>query len=150
LKSNEYCMTSERIKHLEFIQAAISRMAGNSALLKGWSVTVATALFALATKDSNPRFAGLAMVPAVAFWMLDAFYLRLECLFRELYDDVRLLSDQEYQEKVGAFSMRIKPYEGRVDSLFALMWSASAFLLHGIICLSAASVVIFIFWLRPN
>lgn len=143
-------MTADRIKHLEFIQSAISRMAANSALLKGWSVTVATALFALAAKDANPQLAGLAIAPALAFWMLDAFYLRLECLFRELYDEVRLLPEPEYEEKVGAFSMRVKPYEGRVDSTFSLMWSPSSFLLHGIICLSTFCVVLFVFWLRSK
>ncbi len=30
----------QKIKHLEFIQAAINRMAGNSFLLKGWTVTL--------------------------------------------------------------------------------------------------------------
>ena len=111
---------------------------------------MATALFALAAKDANPQLAGLAIAPAVAFWILDAFYLRLECLFRELYDDVRLLPEPEYEEKVGAFSMRVKPYEARVDSTFALMCSPSSFLLHGIICLSAFCVVLFVFWLRPR
>jgi hypothetical protein len=46
-------------KHLELIQAVISRMAGNSFLLKGWSVTLAAALLALG-------YLGLALPDAVA------------------------------------------------------------------------------------
>ena len=42
---------SNKLKHLEFIQAAINRMAGNLFMLKGWSVTLIAALFALAAKD---------------------------------------------------------------------------------------------------
>ncbi len=34
-------------KHLEFLQAVITRMAGNSFLIKGWSVTLVAALLAL-------------------------------------------------------------------------------------------------------
>ena len=40
-------------KHLEFIQSVIARMNSNSFLIKGWSITLVSALFALAAKDSN-------------------------------------------------------------------------------------------------
>jgi hypothetical protein len=76
-------------RHLELIQAIVGRMAGNSFLLKGWSVTIAAALFALAAKDSNPRLAWIALLPGLAFWGLDAYYLRQERLYRCLYDAVR-------------------------------------------------------------
>lgn len=78
-----------RIKHLEFIQSVITRMAHNSFLLKGWSVTLVAAIFALAAKDANEAFALLAFFPGLAFWGLDAYYLRQERLFRKLYDAVR-------------------------------------------------------------
>lgn len=39
-------------KHLEFIQMAINRMASNLFLLKGWTVALIAALFALAAKDT--------------------------------------------------------------------------------------------------
>jgi hypothetical protein len=37
-----------QIAHLQMIQAVITRMGSNSFLLKGWSVTLVAALFALA------------------------------------------------------------------------------------------------------
>ena len=37
-----------KIAYLQMIQAVIARMAGNSFLIKGWSVTLVAALFALA------------------------------------------------------------------------------------------------------
>jgi hypothetical protein len=33
----------DKIKHLEMIQAVISRLANNSFLLKGWSITLVSA-----------------------------------------------------------------------------------------------------------
>jgi hypothetical protein len=42
-------------------------MAGNSFLLKGWSVTLAAALVALAAKDADLRFAVIALFPALMF-----------------------------------------------------------------------------------
>ena len=77
------------IKHMEFVQAIVTRMGGNSFLLKGWTVTLTAALFALAAKDSNSRFVVVAILPAFSFWGLDAYYLRQERLFRCLYDDLR-------------------------------------------------------------
>ena len=34
-------MSTEQAKHLEFVQNAVTRMASNSFLLKGWTVTIA-------------------------------------------------------------------------------------------------------------
>lgn len=76
------------IKRLEWLQAIITRMAANSFLIKGWATTVCAALLALAAKDSDRRFALLALYPAVVFWCLDANYLRLERVFRKKYEDL--------------------------------------------------------------
>ena len=42
-----------QLTHLQMIQAVITRMAGNSFLIKGWSVTLVAALFALAAADTE-------------------------------------------------------------------------------------------------
>jgi hypothetical protein len=70
------------------IQAAIARMAQNSFVLKGWSVTLATGILAVALGEKRQAFAWLGLLPALAFWGLDAFYMRQEKLFRSLHDDV--------------------------------------------------------------
>ncbi len=73
-------------KHLEFIEAVISRLAGNSFQMKSWNVALATAAIGFAaTKDSHPTAAAIAAVPSFAFWFLDAYYLGLERLYRDLY-----------------------------------------------------------------
>jgi len=58
----------KQIKHLELIQQVVSRLAGNSFSIKGWSITLVSALFELAAKDSNVRYAILALLPALCFW----------------------------------------------------------------------------------
>ena len=78
-----------KIAHLQMIQAVITRMAENSFMAKGWTVTLVTALFALAAVDANRFFVYVAYLPAVMFWALDAYFLRQERLFRKLYDQVR-------------------------------------------------------------
>jgi hypothetical protein len=99
-------MSSEhKLKHLEFIQAVINRLSGNSFLLKAWSVTLVTALFALSTKDVNPKYALVAYLPVLVFWLLDAYFLSRERAFRALYDVVRA----EHEGKI-SFSMDIKRF----------------------------------------
>jgi hypothetical protein len=85
-------MSTERtnlIKHLEFIQISIVRMAANSFVIKGWAVTLVAAILAFTSADSNPKAASIALIPTLMFWGLDGYYLRTERLFRALYDRVR-------------------------------------------------------------
>ena len=103
-------MEYDRTKHLELLQPVISRMASNSFAVKGWSVTVTAALLGLAAKDSNPGFAIIALYPALAFWGLDAYYLRQERRFRALWDAVRSDSD------VQPFAMDPAGFDAAVDS----------------------------------
>ncbi len=94
-------------KHLEFLQGAINRMAGNLFLLKGWSVTLIAALFALSAKDANQAYAAIAYYPLLIFWVLDGYFLSQERCFRSLYDHVRKLDERDID-----FSMDTRPYKG--------------------------------------
>ena len=100
---------SNKHKHLEFIQAAINRMSGNLFLLKGWSVTLISALFALAAKDTNKAYIVVAYFPLFVFWFLDGYFLAMERRFRSLYDHVRQLTEEDVD-----FSMNTEPY--KIDS----------------------------------
>ena len=82
-----------KTKHLEMIQGVINRLSTNSFLLKGWSVVLVSALFALSAGDSNPAFIFLAYIPALVFWGLDGYFLWEERKFRKLYDRVRTLDE---------------------------------------------------------
>lgn len=84
-------------KDLEFIQSIITRLAGNSFQMKGWNVALASAVIGFAAaKDSHPSVAVFAVVPSCAFWVLDAYYLALERLYRNLYVTKRALSEPDY------------------------------------------------------
>lgn len=102
------------VKHLEMIQGVINRMGSNSFLLKGWTVTLVSALFALAAKETNTIFFWFAYLPVVIFWGLDGYYLSLERRFRRLYDDVAQRTDKT------DFSMDITRYHGEWVS--ATIW----------------------------
>ena len=98
--------TPNKHKHLDFVQAAINRMAGNLFLLKGWTVTLIAALFALAAKDSNKFYVLIAYFPLFIFWTLDGYFLSQERKFRALYDYVRKLDETAID-----FSMDTHPFQ---------------------------------------
>lgn len=96
---------SNKHKHLEFVQTAVNRMAGNLFLLKGWSITLTAALFALAAKDANQSYVLIAYFPLLIFWCLDGYFLSQERRFRALYDQVRKMDESDID-----FSMDIQPF----------------------------------------
>lgn len=74
-----------KLKHLDFIQAAISRMATNSFLFKGWAITIAAGLSAFAAVNTKSALLAIALISTVMFWALDGYYLWLERGFVELH-----------------------------------------------------------------
>lgn len=97
---------SNKEKHLDYIQAAINRMASNLFFLKGWSVTLVAGLFALAAKDTDRLYMLLAYYPLLIFWLLDGYFLSQERRFRSLYDHVRLQAESDID-----FSMDTAPFK---------------------------------------
>lgn len=134
-------MREDATKHLELIQAVITRMAGNSFLLKGWAVTLSAALFALGAQNANPAFPLLALFPALSFWGLDAHYLRQERLFRKLYDWIRLATDDEL-DATEPFSMSTAECEGQVATWAQTVKAPTIAWLHGVVV--GACIVVFV------
>ena len=81
-------LKEQEIKHLEFIQAIINRMNSNSFSIKGWAITIVSALLALYANNSNVAYIFVAIVPSILFWLLDSYYLQQERKFRGLYNDI--------------------------------------------------------------
>src|SRR5258708_19487148 len=77
-----------KLKHLEFIQTAISRMSTNSFLFKGWAITIAAGLSGFGAANTKAALLTIALVSTVLFWGLDGYYLWLEHGFVELHKAV--------------------------------------------------------------
>lgn len=86
-------MSGETIKHLEFIQSVISRMNDCSFKIKGWAVTVTSALLALYAYNNIKICLYTSIVAITAFCLLDAYYLQQERKFCGMYDDVAGISN---------------------------------------------------------
>ena len=129
-------MYEDQRKHLELIQAVITRMAGNSFVIRGWSVTLVSALFALAAKDADHKFVVVSYFPCILFWVLDAYYLSQERKFRSFYDSVR--------NKVNTdFSMSTSATTRPEDSWHRSFFSKTMLIFHGAI-IGVISVVMWV------
>ncbi len=84
-----------KLKHLEFIQNVITRMNSNSFLIKGWVITLVSALFALAAKDANINYILISYIVIPVFWVLDGFYISRERQYRDLYRDIAKKPEHE-------------------------------------------------------
>ena len=129
----------KKLKHLEFIQQAINRMASNLFLLKGWTVTLIAAMFALAANKSKGFYLVLAYFPTLMFWLLDGYFLAQERRFRSLYDHVSKLDESAID-----FSMDTQYFK---DSPPRNKWSHALFsptllVYYGILVLAMSVVVL--------
>jgi hypothetical protein len=112
-----------KLKHLELIHNVIARLAGNSFWLKGWSVTLVAAIFAVAAKDAAVTLLSVAIIPTLAFWGLDAFYRGQEYIFREMHKDV-------VAGKLALMSMETCTYEKKWRGWLGDLFSRSVWPFH--------------------
>jgi hypothetical protein len=118
--------TDAELKHLEFIQGVIARLANNSFLLKGWSVTLVAAILALTVQDPGIYTMFLALFPALVFWGLDAFYLAQERYFREMHKVART-------GEIEVLSMDPYSYDEGFEGWLRSVQSRSVFPFHVVI-----------------
>ncbi len=101
-------MIEAKLKHLEFIQGVINRMATTSFLLKGWAITITGGLLALTFKEINRRYLYISAAVLMLFWLLDAIYLAHERNFVRLYEKVRRLKDEEVDFSMDASALALR------------------------------------------
>lgn len=126
-----------RMKHLELIQGAVTRMGTNNANLKGYCMGMVAAVIGLSTAVGNTRILLYTLPVVFGFSVLDATYLGLERGFRDHYDDVRarpIDAQPDFHIKAGYRSLR--------KSYFS--WSVAGF--YGFI----AIIMIVLFFVIPD
>ncbi len=77
------------------IQNIISRMAGNLFFLRGWTITLLAALLAIFSQNINTDYVVYLLILIFVFWVLDGYFLSQEKLFRDLYNHVRTLDEDQ-------------------------------------------------------
>jgi hypothetical protein len=78
-----------RVRHLEMLQSVIARIAGYSASIKTFCITLTTAILGFAITPNRPIVVLLTYLPIAVFAALHTQYLRTERRYRLLFDKVR-------------------------------------------------------------
>jgi len=115
-------------------------VASNSFLVKGWSVTLVSALVAPAISNKTIEVAILVFEPAVIFRGLDAYRLRQEGLFRTLYRHAHTAPHRSLEGEI--FSMDTNPFCDAVSNLGPTMFNPTLLILHGCIVAMTVGMVI--------
>ncbi len=66
----------------------IGRLGNNGFLIKGWAITVTGVFFGFGVDSDNWRLGVVSVLLILTFWGVDAYFLRSERLFRQLYSAV--------------------------------------------------------------
>ena len=138
-------MMENKIKHLEFIQSTITRKNQNSFQIKGWMITLVSALLALYASSEKVVYILIAIVPAIVFWFLDAYYLQQERRFRGVYNDVAGLSPDNSRINVREFEMPIQKYQCGKYCYFNVLFSKTIFPLYGIVIVGLVVAFVLLF-----
>ena len=123
----------EKVKHIEFVQSVITRMSTNSFQLKGWMITIVSALLALFASSSNELFVLIALVPTIVFWFLDAFYLQQERKFRGLYNDIAAGTITNFEMPIDKYKYEKKDKNSKKYSFCSVFFSKTLAPLYGIL-----------------
>ena len=106
-----------KIAHLNMVQNVINRMGNNCFLIKGWAITLLSALLTVLWEKGH---LWIMFIPLILFWYLDSFYLRQERLYRNLYNKI-IAGDQA----VVKYSLCTKNCENNKTKLQAAAFSRS-------------------------
>ena len=122
----------DKITHLNFIQNTIKRMAENSLACKTWTITIfsaLTVLFMSLKREFSDNFVFFIVIAAMilVFWVLDAWYLWMERLFRRLYDHIRRTDDAQVEDP---YSMSFKCFIKEEQCVLRIMFSKSTCLFY--------------------
>jgi len=123
---NDYAsFDDKRVKHLELIQGVITRLGNDGFLVKGWTLTIVGAIIGLAVNSKSGDLALVALVPSLAFWGLDAYFLSAERRYRALYDLVARQSpdvDPFFMSATSATFLARLPAGGRDSGWRCTLW----------------------------
>lgn len=123
----------ELYKEIDLIQSCINRMAKNSFMVKGWALTIFAGVITISKMEVINNLWLLIctiLVPYLAFWMLDAFFLHTERKYRKMYAWViqeRKNGNTEYQ-----YDLNPARFNAEVGCMSNSFFSKTLLLFYGI------------------
>jgi len=130
------------LKEVEVIQGIINRMAFNSFLIKGWTITLV--VVALLLKGAKHQV-WIAFIPLFVFWFLDAYFLWQERMYRKLYDWVTI---NRLKSEENLFNMNAYRFKDEVQTKIGIMFSITLGWFYGSIAVLIIVYSIFLYFCK--
>lgn len=133
------------LKEVEITQNIINRMGTNSFLIKGWAITLVVASLLI---GGTSYYHYVALLPWLMFWYLDAYFLRLEKLYRKSYS--WLIKNRETSQEY-LLDMDISNLENRfgkeTPSLFEVIFSLTLLIFYVLLLILIIASIFADLWL---
>ena len=147
-------------KEIDLIQSCINRMAQNSFMIKGWLIALLAVILALLPEKFDLNILCIvSLVLIVCLWYLDAFFLKMERLYRWKYNWVikNRLSSDEISNK---FVFDLNPHNSKMwlkeinddgqsitqskePTLLRIMFTKTLIILYGVLALMVIIISLF-------
>ncbi len=102
-------------EYFKIIQNTINRLASNSFLIKAWTITLIGSISILTFSILNTIIFTVLIGIVIVFWILDSYYLKMERLYRELYQDyVDKFNVLNQRNEILLFDMKTERYTNKV------------------------------------
>ena len=116
-------------KEIELIQGIIRRMASNSFVLKGWTITLVVVTLLLRGGGYQPL---IAFIPLLGFWILDAYFVWQERMYRHLY---LWVSKNRLGTSTHLFDLNASRFRSEVKKPWRIMFSGTLLCFYGLMLL---------------
>ncbi len=136
-------------KHIDILQNNISRMNKCSFQMKGWSITVISALIALFASSVTEKCSGqfiylyCAIGATFLFWFLDSLYLSKERKLIAIYNDVIGVGNGVKTLTIQDYEIPMAKYKGWTYSVPRAMLLPSEIVLYGLIIIGLVAIIYF-------
>ena len=130
-KNNDYF-----IDYLNMIERVIERMANNCFQLKGWAVALVSIVGALTINGADSRIIVLLVLPLIAFWILDAHYLKLERKYQILYRNTLEENNKDLHLRMDIGSIKPNTTEKKRITTIACLFSKIEMCFYGCILIA--------------
>ena len=116
-------------EEIGIVKDIASRMGNNSFLIKGWAVTLIVASLVIGGTFYQHL---VAFFPWFVFWAYDAYFLRMERLYRKLYDWLikNRLKTEEFLMEIERTSLD-KRFGKEIPSMWRVMFSRTLVVFYG-------------------
>jgi len=116
-------------KEIDLIQDCIKRIANNSFLLKGWTISLVVVVLTLSKGYEFKKLFSILMLLIACFWYLDTFFLWTEKRYRRMHEWV--IKNRENTEEY-LYDLDPSRFNDKVERRIQMMFSLTMGVFYGV------------------